>query len=195
MLKPILIAATAVAGFTAVPAIAGPGDHYRGDYERVAYRGERRAERAYRAGYEDARRGYRKDDRRYGAKFARQAYKQGYKDARRAFTRYERRYDRRDDRRYDRGYDNYRPVYYNRASDRNGSWYGRNDRRYSSYDDCRRSNGVNTGTVVGGVLGGVLGNEVARRGDKTVGTIIGAAVGGVLGHEIGKGDNRKRYCY
>ncbi|MHB9881006.1 glycine zipper 2TM domain-containing protein [Pacificimonas sp. ICDLI1SI03] len=166
MLKSLLIAAVAATSFTAIPAAARDHDD-RGRYERHYDK------RDFRRGHDSDRR-YRNEDRRD---------RRDYRPA-----RYQNRYDNRYDQRR-------QPVYYRTAADTRGGWYGRDDRYYDSYDRCRSSNGVNTGTVIGGVVGGVLGNQVAGRGDKTVGTILGAAVGGVLGHEVGKDKDRKRYCY
>lgn len=195
MLKPFLIGAVAASGIAASPALADNGRwdrDYRGDRYERDYRDSRRYARAeqaaYRDGLTDGRRGYRNDKHDYRSRDLRRAYQEGFADGRRQYAE-SRRYDDYRDRR------DYRDIRYNRGQDYRGDWYGRNDRRYDSYERCRADNGVNTGTVAGGALGGVLGNEIARRGDKVAGTIIGAAVGAVIGHEVGKGGDSRRYCY
>ncbi|MBZ6377527.1 hypothetical protein B5C34_04475 [Pacificimonas flava] len=203
MLKPFLIGAVAATGFAATPALADWNDNRwdsRDRYERD-YRYDHRDRRAdlarsaYFDGLRDGRRGARNDRRDYRAKFARSAYQQGFREGRQQWAASQ-RYRSRDRHHYRRDHrTDYRPVYYRSSSDYRGTWYGRDDRRYSSYERCRADNGVNTGTLAGGAIGGLLGNEIARRGDKVAGTIIGAAVGAVIGHEVGKDDDRRRYCY
>ena len=201
MLKPLMIGAVALTGVTAAatPAAADrwdDDDRYERDYryergrdyrhDRGRYHAERSAQIAYRDGLLDGRRGYRNDKHEYRAKFMRRAYQDGFRDGRRQAHAY--RYDRHE-------YRDYRPIRYDRRADYRGDWYGRDGRRYDSYERCRSGNGVNAGTVLGGIAGGVLGNEIAKRGDKAVGTIIGAAAGAVIGHEVGKDDDKRRYCY
>ena len=180
--------------------------HQRNDRRHDRYdryqevRLERQQARAYRLGMRHGENGWKREDRQFRDKAVRNAYRAGYKEGRdeyRRYARYDRRYDRGYERDYDRRYDDYRPIYYRRASDVSGGWYGRDNRYYGSYDDCRRRSGldINTGTIIGGVLGAVAGNRVAGEGSRTAGTVVGAAVGGLIGHEVGKKGDSRRYCY
>ncbi len=155
-MRSLLISMTALAVATsAVPAVAGPDGHDRGNGKHHGWQQDRREVREQRRDErQDARdwqRGgrysYNRPDPRYNGYYADNYYRGG----------------------------NYAPA----RLGVNDRIYRGNDNRFY----CRRRDGT-TGLIVGALGGGVLGNVIAPGGSKTLGSIIGGGLGAVIGNSI-----------
>jgi uncharacterized protein YcfJ len=97
--------------------------------------------------------------------------------------------DRRD--RYRDRYDRDDRRYYSRYDDRRSYgepvyrdtrvWRGNDGRTY-----CRKKDGT-TGLIIGAAAGALIGREVDGGRDRTLGTILGAAAGALIGKEVAGG--------
>lgn len=159
---------------------------YRGDprdvreESREVYRAQRefRQDRAdlYRAGWDDDRRGWKKD-KGHGGHGGR-----GWGPGGRPVN----------DPRWQRdGWNRqgWHAEQFYRSGNYGPRYLGANDPVWRGYDNryyCRRSDGT-TGLIIGGLAGGTLGNVLAPGGSKLLGSILGGTLGAVVGNSIDRG--------
>lgn len=167
MRTPILLAALAATGLTALPAIAQTPYQANREYNRDV----RQANREYRRDVRDAR-----QDRNSAVRDWRSYRNYDYNRPERG-----QRYYYAD--RYYRDGANYQPR---RLSYNDRVYAGSNGRYY-----CRRTDGT-TGLIIGGIAGGGLGAALTSGRSETLGILLGAAGGALAGRSIDRNNVRCR---